>query len=425
MCVRIAVLGGTSVGMPAFVRALSRSVQEGGLPFLELRLFGRALVRAEGMIDYLKGRFVGVGRGSGDAIRLVATSDLEAAMDGADIIVSQVRAGGMAGRDSDERLALSHGIPGDEGLGPSGLSAFLRGRSLTDELARAWSSIAPDAAFLQLTNPLGLTLERTARMSGLQPIGLCELPMTTSQSLRDAVRAELGEITHAHYGLNHQAWLYDFRDATGRPCTDAVIEIADRSGLLPVDLDRIRSERAIPVNYLRLLYEPHDELARQQSRLRTRGMELSDWNRALHKAYVRGDPASHPVIDDLLATRRMDWYDLMVVPTIAAIINGEPHEIVLNVSDRNIGVCTEGCCRLVGKTAMPLASPPLLNAPRSLFEKLIAYEYSALALGDAPSRTDLAETLNLHPLVDKEETAHAIASDLFLLLSATQHGERP
>ena len=80
------------------------------------------------MIDYIAHRIKRVGRDATADIRLLVTTSLPDALNQADIIVSQIRVGGMAARAQDEQMALEVGIPGDEGVGPSGLAAYLRGR---------------------------------------------------------------------------------------------------------------------------------------------------------------------------------------------------------------------------------------------------------------------------------------------------------
>jgi 6-phospho-beta-glucosidase len=401
----VAVLGGTSVGTPALIRALAAARQAGRLPDLELRLFGRALARGQRLIEYAATRVPLTGTGSDAAVLLRLAPELPQALAGSDIVVCQVRPGGMGARAEDEMLAIAEGVPGDEGLGPSGLASFLRGRPLMDAIAEAWSRLAPAALFLQLTSPLGLTVARGARHGGGVLLGLCELPATTSAAIRTAVGPHLGPVRHAHYGLNHCSWLHAFTDADGSDRTDAVIDLADRAGLLPVEPSIARRERAIPVHYLRLFYHPDRALSEQRARGRTRGQEVARWCAELEGAYLTPDGPAAAEISALLAQRRMDWYDEAVVPAVVAWCGNEPVELVLNVTGVEPEVAVELPCRVAHGEITPRPQPALPEGPRSLFRRLAGYERAALALPSTPTLDRLAEVLGLHPLVPDGSTA--------------------
>src|SRR4051794_31780682 len=190
----LAVLGGTSVGTPNLIRALAAARQAGRLPDLELRLHGRAHARGERIIDFACADTPLAGREPSAPIRLRLARSLPEAVRGCDAVLCQVRPGGMEARAEDETMALAEGVPGDEGLGPSGLANYLRSIPVTDAIAEAWADHAPHATFLQLSSPLGLTVARIARRTGLRVLGLCELPATTSAALLAAVEPRLNRV---------------------------------------------------------------------------------------------------------------------------------------------------------------------------------------------------------------------------------------
>ena len=328
----LAVLGGTSVGTPNLIRALATARQAGRLPDLELRLYGRAHARGERIIDFACADTPLAGREPSAPIRLRLARSLAEAVRGCDAILCQVRPGGMEARAEDEAMALAEGVPGDEGLGPSGLANYLRSLPVTDALAEAWADYAPDATFLQLSSPLSLTVARIAGLTGLRVLGLCELPATTSAALLAEVEPQLGPLRHAHFGSNHWAWLYDFRDDTGADRTPEVIEAADTARLVDVDRPAVRREQAVPLHYLSLHYHRERELARQRGRAETRGAELARWADRLTDAYLAPGGPAMAAVSDLLGRRRMTWYDDGVVPALAALAGQGSADLVLNVT---------------------------------------------------------------------------------------------
>src|SRR4051812_138672 len=79
-----------------------------------------------------------------------ATTSVEVGAEGADVVIHQVRYGGLTARAADEDLALSVGLPGDETLGPAGLRAAVRIRRDLEVVASALVSRCPDAIVVNL-----------------------------------------------------------------------------------------------------------------------------------------------------------------------------------------------------------------------------------------------------------------------------------
>ena len=114
------VLIGVGVRSPLFAAAALRRAERIGLDELwlmdidpeRLELFA-ALVRNEA-------------KKSGTAVRIRTSTDAEEALDGADHVVTTIRVGGEQGRVLDERIALRHGVLGQETTGPGGFAMGLR-----------------------------------------------------------------------------------------------------------------------------------------------------------------------------------------------------------------------------------------------------------------------------------------------------------
>jgi 6-phospho-beta-glucosidase len=408
----LALLGGTSVGTPWLIKVLAAARQAGHLPDLELRLFGRAMRRAERLTDYAEAAIEGTGRSATAPIRLRSTDNLDDALSGSDLILCQIRPGGFDARGEDERMPLEEGVPGDEGLGPSGLASFLRSRPLLQQIAEAWDRQAPGALFLQLTSPLGLLVAGLAQSARGRVVGLCELPATTSALIKDHVEPKLGygPLRHAHLGLNHWAWLYAFTDAAGIDRTAEVLAATDSARLLRIDADVLRREAAIPLHYLRLIYHAERALAEQRARSGTRSEEVAAWAASLDAIYDAGGPIDATRVTDLLQQRRMNWYDEAVLPALTAFCGSTPKELVLNLTGLEPGgVAIELPCRITGRLIEPLPQPPLPPGPAALFRRLTAYERAALALPRDLTCAAIAEVLALHPMVPDERSAVGLA----------------
>src|SRR5262249_45609753 len=117
-----------------------------------------------------------------------STTSLAEALDGAGVVIHQIRYGGLDGRETGERLAECFGIAADETLGPAALQWAICHASAVSETARSIASRCSNAWILNLTNPLSITTALFIREGATRCLGICELPETTA----DAVARMLG-----------------------------------------------------------------------------------------------------------------------------------------------------------------------------------------------------------------------------------------
>src|SRR5215204_2663729 len=169
---KVVILGGSAQSTPTLFAYLS-GIE--GLPKVHFTLLGRnktnlaAVVRSARLL--IKDASLSVDYSG------IQSRELDTALNGADVVLLQIRVGGYAGRDFDESFPLKYGVCGDEGLGPGGLSAGWRAWPEIQPLLQRVSVVAPQALLLILSSPVGI-LVRSARQMfpQLKEAGICELP---------------------------------------------------------------------------------------------------------------------------------------------------------------------------------------------------------------------------------------------------------
>jgi 6-phospho-beta-glucosidase len=415
--IRLAVLGGSSSGMPALVEALRASQEQDRLGSIDVRLFGRDPAKLDGMHSYIR-RLLPQPGAAGPPMSVSTHVQLAGAVEDATHIVCLVRAGGMAGRACDEALALAAGVPADEGIAVGGLACFLRGRELIRALAARCGQLAPSAIFLQMSSPLGLNVAIAREAFGSAAYGVCELPLVTRRAVLHHVASRLQRecVTARCAGLNHQSWLYAFEDTTGRDCTAAVLDAVDTADVVGVEPETIREYGAVPLPYLRLYLHTGRVLA-TQSRSASRGSALAQWSDSLDRAF-RCESMNTDKIRALLAQRPMNWFQEGLVPVLEAFNTDETSSVPLNVpcAGALAGIPPESIiemdCSVSSRGASALPAPPLPKQPLALTQRLAAYERAVLRLPPEPSSSELATVLSLHPLApsrDVEQTARVLS----------------
>jgi 6-phospho-beta-glucosidase len=113
----------------------------------------------------------------GLAATVTAQPDRPAALVGADVVLNQIRPGGLEQRSADESFPHEFGLPGEETLGPGGFASAIRSVAA---LRPVWADIArwcTDALLINLTNPAGIVTQAARQEFGLNVIAACDSPL--------------------------------------------------------------------------------------------------------------------------------------------------------------------------------------------------------------------------------------------------------
>src|SRR4051794_27859343 len=197
---KMALIGGGGVRSPLFVASALRRAERVGLEELclqdidpnKLAIFG-ALSRE-------------VARRAETAVRITTTTDPEAALDGAAHVVTTIRVGGEQGRVFDERIALKHGVLGQETTGPGGFAMALRSIPAILKYAEMLDKASPGAWLFSFTNPAGLVTQALRDAGFSRTIGICDGANVGHQSVADWLKLDPHQLRAEVFGLNHLSW---------------------------------------------------------------------------------------------------------------------------------------------------------------------------------------------------------------------------
>ena len=275
---KVTILGGGGVRTPLLVHALAGLSRT--LALSEVSLFDVDADRTE-VIAALCREIVR--RESAD-LQITVHTDVAAAAEGSSFVINSIRVGGIAARARDERIAIEHGLAGQETTGPGGVAMALRTIPVALAHAREVARVAPSAWFLNFTNPAGLVTEALLRHSGVRAVGICDTPIELFHKIADAVGAPVSELRFEYAGLNHLGWVRKVWRG-GEDITASILD--DEATLLRIypaamfDPALIRTLGLIPTEYLYFYYRQRLALANQQRAGASRGAELEKLNRGL------------------------------------------------------------------------------------------------------------------------------------------------
>jgi 6-phospho-beta-glucosidase len=401
----IVVLGGSSVSTPQFAEALA-GWAGGREERTELVLVGRSRDKLETVTAACR-RVLEHTLG-GNHIDVRWSADLDDGLAGAEVIVNQVRVGGLRARFFDERFPWRLGLPGEETMGPGGFSNAHRTLPVVRSLFERCRANAPGALVINLTNPAGMVHQVAERVVGLdRVITLCDSPVTLGQKAVAAAGADATACQPIYTGMNHFGWLTSLRCGAQDLLPVALGKAEELAAGLGVEPSLLRWLGALTNPYLRYVYYPDRLLAAQEAKGIVRAEELLALeDEALH---VYGDSAVDP--REVAHKRQAGWYWLCVVPVLAAVLDGRPIVLPAGVSNRGHlpylpdDVMVEVTARVGDGPPVPLPPDPLPLDSQAHLVRNANYErlaVDALLEGDTD---DQIRALALNPLVPSLDVA--------------------
>ena len=144
---------------------------------------------------------------AGYAGGLSVTDDLDAAVEGADFVLFQIRVGGQTARLHDETAPLACGCIGQETTGAGGFAKAMRTVPVVLDIAeRVRELAAPGAWIVDFTNPVGI-VTRALLDEGHRAVGLCNVAIGFQRLLARVLGVEPARVVVDQVGLNHLTWV--------------------------------------------------------------------------------------------------------------------------------------------------------------------------------------------------------------------------
>jgi 6-phospho-beta-glucosidase len=357
-----------------------------------------------------------------------SSTSLDAALGGADFVITQIRVGGMRARHLDETIPLKYGVVGQETTGPGGMFKALRTIPMMLDIARAVERCCPNAFILNYTNPSGIITEALRNHSGAKIIGLCAGIPAIQDKLKQALATKYPDVRTYCVGLNHLNFIHRIT-SDGKDVTQSAIDfLADRDQREQIDNGASGPFRlaqkigAIPIGYARYFFERSKMFEKARSATETRAQAVQRIEHDVLAEASRESTCSKP---EALKRRGGDGYASITFSWMAAILQNTNEELVGNVPSEQCvpGIdsnqVSELVCRVNASGATPLPTGPIPMAYRGIVQAVKAYETLTIeaavkrcrktalqALLNHPLTGDLA---NCEPMLDEMLAAHDLA----------------
>jgi 6-phospho-beta-glucosidase len=416
---KLAVIGAGSTYTPELVSGLMRERERVGVR--ELVLHDIDASRRE-VVGGLAQRILAREGFSGS---VEITGELDSALDGAQVVLIQIRVGGQAARLRDETIPAACGCVGQETTGAGGLGKAMRTVPVVLEIAeRARELAADDAWIVDFTNPVGI-VTRALLDAGHRAVGLCNVAINFQRQIARHLGVAPEQVLVDQVGLNHLTWIrsvwVDERDVLPEVLDGFGESLAHEIGLPLALIERLG---AIPSYYLRYFYAER-EVVQEQRMTTPRARVVAEIERDLLDLYR--DPAltEKPA---LLEQRGGAFYSEAATQLVASLLADSGDIQVVDV--RNGGVLAgladddvvEVPARVGRDGAVPVPQPPLAPELLGLVQHVAAYERLAARAAVTGDRDTARLALLANPLVREYRLSDSMLDRLLAEETLTRVG---
>lgn len=278
---KLTVIGGGGVRSMFLAKSIAQRATELHITTLvlmdnnkqKLRIYGKMAKRTAQLID--------------PSLQVLLTTDPIAAVQDADYVITTIREGGDDMRVRDERIALSHGVLGQETTGAAGFSFAMRSvYALRDycELVKKYAKTG--CKVFNFTNPAGVVSQTLRDMGYDFTYGICDAPSGMLRSFAKLYGKDENSAKGEIYGLNHLSYFTSIT-IDGEEMLQALIENDNaytETDMRYFEKQLLRERGAVLNEYLYYFYYREKALNNILHAAQTRGEQIAEVNRHMTEA---------------------------------------------------------------------------------------------------------------------------------------------
>lgn len=197
---KLSIIGGGGIRTPMFISAAIKRAPRIDLDEICLMdIDGKKLSIIGELCRYLVHKAV-------SPVRVSLTTDARVALKDTRYAVTTVRVGFDQGRILDERIALRHGMLGQETTGPGGFAMALRNIPVILEYTELLNTLNSGSWLFNFTNPSGLVTQALHDKGFTRTIGICDSANTYQREIAKRLLVDNNDLRPEVFGLNHLSW---------------------------------------------------------------------------------------------------------------------------------------------------------------------------------------------------------------------------
>jgi 6-phospho-beta-glucosidase len=317
----------------------------------------------------------------------------------------------MAARILDERIPLRHNVLGQETVGAGGIFNALRSIPVTLRFAQTVARLAPNAWFLNFTNPSGIVTEALIKHSGLtRVVGLCNVPINSQNAIAEMLDVQVDQVWLDWLGLNHLGWIQRIVVAGRDRLPDVLDSLAEDPSQaaherFPFNSSLLSTLRLLPSSYLRYYYETPEIIASMRKQEKTRGELVAEIEQSLLQKYRDPELTVKP---DELRQRGGARYSEAALRLMLSLLNDRRDVQILIVKNDGAisGLPDDVAVEVTAVVGAQGVTPLVQGAPpaqvRDLLEAVKASDILTVDAATSGSQKTAVQAMWANPLVPFE-----------------------
>ena len=409
---KIAVIGGGSTYTPELIDGFIQN--EDKLRVGEIALYDIDKER----LDVVGGMAQRMVRYAEMDTKVTLSTNRPKAVEGAKFVLSSMRVGKMPARILDEKIPLKYNVIGQETTGPGGTFKAFRTIPVTLDIAKDMHKYAPDAWYINFTNPSGIMTEAILKHTDLNVVGLCNNPINMIAGMAEVFHVEPKDVFLEWVGLNHVNWIRKVfikgQDMT-QTLMDNLEKFAENEEMPRLEPELIRTLGVIPTYYLQYYYYHPARLAEAKAAEKTRGETVLEVEQELLKKYA--DPKVLVKPEELAQRGGARYSEAAVNLILSLMLDRRDVQIVVArngdaISDLPPDASVEVPCVVGAHGVTPLVMGKLPDSIRTLCQQAKAWESATVKAAVSGSRRDAILAMLQNPLVPDYPTAVALVDEM-------------
>jgi len=350
--------------------------------------------------------------------KITLNTDRPRAIDGAKFVLSSMRVGQMPARIIDEKIPLKYNVIGQETTGPGGTFKAFRTIPVTLDIARDMEKYAPDAWYINFTNPSGIMTEALLKHTNLNVVGLCNNPINTIAAMAEVFHAEPKDVFLEWMGLNHVNWIRRvfIKGVDMTPVImDRLEEFSDIEEMPQFDPELVRTLGVFPGYYLQYYYYHPKRVEEAKAAEKSRGEIVLEVEKELLNKYA--DPKVLVKPEELAQRGGARYSEAAVNLILSIMLDRRDVQIVVtrngnSIADLPPDASVEVPCVIGAHGVTPLVMGHLPESIRALCQQAKAWESATVKAAVSGSHKDAVLAMLQNPLVPDYPTAVALVDEM-------------
>lgn len=423
--IKIATIGGGSSYTPELVEGFIKRYDS--CPVRELWLVD--VPEGEEKLKIVGGLAQRMVKAAGLPMEVHLTLDRREALAGADFVTTQFRVGQLDARIKDERIALKHGLIGQETNGAAGMFKALRTIPVIFDIIRDMEELCPDAWLVNFTNPVGIVTEAVLRYTNWKKIiGLCNCPISMRFGIAKWMDVDPDRVRMELSGLNHHFFVTDvfidgksrFDEVLERYCTLPVDELGTMKNIMAIPWSNrlVRGLRAIPVSYLNYYFSTREELEQLERDYEAHGVRAEVVKKVEAELFELYKDAELHVKPKQLEERGGAHYSDAACSVIDSIVNDRGDVQYVDVQNRGTVTslpyesAVECACVITGDGPKPIVVGELSPAINGTIQMIKSFERMVAEAAVTGNKDVAVAALVANKLCDSDAVANAVFDEL-------------